>query len=558
LSPGGPYLWTSGREEIGFESRGVYRQFSPSIGAFTGVEIEMINRSPYALDIPVGCSFTGDLDDETITLIGLQAGSMEPLDSFDWIVVYDADLVDSPIQGPEITVSPTAIDVEVQQGDSLEIPVFIGNTGDINLTWDAYVENVDANSEGELGDVLSSVDISAVHDSTGSLFNSATFARDHFWVSGYDFPDDKWLYKFDQSGALVDSFRIGGISNLGWRTITTDGDNIYGSDTYSIAVWSIDSMQVVDNVITNSISPSGLAYDRDNQHFYLSGRIGTIEVFDRDGDEVRLVVTPYVIEGLAWDDLSPGGPFLWAFVDLEAEGCCKAVQLDPVSGVPTGVSFPGVEQGTQPNVPEAATVTRDLIEDRLTLIGLQESEDYQNYEAHLVAYDLDVAPPPAWIDLAGPTVGLVEPLGTDTLTVWIHGMMADTTTAAIIRISSNDLTQPLVTVPVNTDMLGAEPTNTENPQGLPDLFTLEQNYPNPFRPPTRIRFALPQAAEVRFEIYDILGRRITTMTDVFQAGSHEILWNGSNDQNRPAASGVYFYKLSVGDRSQTRRMLLLR
>jgi len=560
-SAGGPYLWTFGREEIGWESRGVWRQFSPAIGAFTGVEIALVNRSPIVMDSPRGCAMTDALDPDRVTMIGLQAGALEVYDGLDWIVVYDADLTGGA-PGAQITVSPTSIQTEVHEENTVTIPVTIGNVGDIDLAWSAYVENADTGggADGELGDVLASLDLLAAIGEPDARINSLTFARGHVWVAGRIGWESRWLWEIDLDGTLLASYPIGGLSNLGWRAIASDGDFIYGTDTYSIAVWSIDEAQVVDNVVTGSIGGSGFAYDPGNGHFYLGGSNGAIEVLDRDGDEVRLVVTPYAIAGLAWDALSPGGPYLWAWVDA-GEGApnrCQAIRLDPVTGLATGTAFFGQDQGTLADVPGAAVVTRDLVPGKLALLGVQENDGYPVSEAFAVGYDLDVVLPPAWVTLAGATQGSVAPLAEDTLAVAIHGTMADTTTAAVIRIASNDLAQPLVEIPVTVAML-ARLVGVSGDDGgtVPGLLVVEPNHPNPFNPVTRIGFELREPGEVRLEIYDPRGRRIAGSRQVFgAAGRHEFVWDGTNDAGRPVASGVYLYTLTAGDVSVTRKMLL--
>jgi hypothetical protein len=333
-----------------------------------------------------------------------------------------------------------------------------------------------------------------------------------------------------------------------WRSIASDGDFIYGTDTYFISVWSIDEEQVVEYINTGSISQQAMAYDPNNQHFYLGGGTGAIEVIDRQGDSVRLVVTPYSIADLAWDDVSPGGPFLWAWVDRGGEDNerCEAVQLDPVTGLATGVSFRGQNQGSAIEVPEAAVITRDFTTGKLALLGLQESGGFENYEAFVAAYDLDVTLPPSWIDLTGPTIGTIAPLDTDTLTVAIHGALADTTTAAVIKIGSNDLTQPLVEVPVTVAMLARLIPLAAS--GVPaNLLVVQQNHPNPFNPRTTIAFDLREAAEVTLEIVDARGRRVASQTRAFgQAGRHTFVWEGTDQAGRPVGSGIYLYTLSTG------------
>jgi len=88
----------------------------------------------------------------------------------------------------------------------------------------------------------------------------------------------------------------------------------------------------------------------------------------------------------------------------------------------------------------------------------------------------------------------------------------------------------------------------------PNEFSLEQNSPNPFNPVTEISFNLPYATDVKLEIFNIMGQRITILTDKgLEAGKHKVNWDGSG-----TASGIYFYKLRAGDFSATRKMVLLK
>ena len=89
---------------------------------------------------------------------------------------------------------------------------------------------------------------------------------------------------------------------------------------------------------------------------------------------------------------------------------------------------------------------------------------------------------------------------------------------------------------------------------LPDNFMLSQNYPNPFNAFTLIRYELPMQSQVTIEIFDILGRRVTTLLDEQQlAGFHQAAWNATDHP-----SGVYFYRLRAENYINTKKMLLLK
>ena len=89
---------------------------------------------------------------------------------------------------------------------------------------------------------------------------------------------------------------------------------------------------------------------------------------------------------------------------------------------------------------------------------------------------------------------------------------------------------------------------------VPMEFNLEQNYPNPFNPTTTISYTLEEENYTSLVVFDIQGRQIATLVnDIRAAGSHSVVWNAAN-----TASGVYFYKLQAGNKTQIRRMLLLK
>jgi hypothetical protein len=97
-----------------------------------------------------------------------------------------------------------------------------------------------------------------------------------------------------------------------------------------------------------------------------------------------------------------------------------------------------------------------------------------------------------------------------------------------------------------------------NDLNIPE-FTLHQNFPNPFNPSTTIQYFIPVASSVKISIYDVLGHAVRNLVDKQQnAGSYKISWNGLDDEGHTVNSGMYFYKLSVDNFSQTRKMLFLK
>ncbi len=102
---------------------------------------------------------------------------------------------------------------------------------------------------------------------------------------------------------------------------------------------------------------------------------------------------------------------------------------------------------------------------------------------------------------------------------------------------------------------------TGNPFGIininseiPKEFSLSQNYPNPFNPSTVIKFQVASSSSVKITVFDVLGREVATLVnEQLQPGTYEADWNADK-----FASGVYYYKLSAENYSETRKMMLIK
>ena len=99
----------------------------------------------------------------------------------------------------------------------------------------------------------------------------------------------------------------------------------------------------------------------------------------------------------------------------------------------------------------------------------------------------------------------------------------------------------------------------ENECRLCDKDVILYNYPNPFNPTTNIAFSLSEANHVTLEVYNIKGQKVKKLVDeTLPAGNHTIIWNGTDLNNKPVASGIYFYKLKSGNYTSTKKMILLK
>ena len=94
---------------------------------------------------------------------------------------------------------------------------------------------------------------------------------------------------------------------------------------------------------------------------------------------------------------------------------------------------------------------------------------------------------------------------------------------------------------------------------LPERFSLEPNYPNPFNSGTVISFALPIGGDVELAIFNLVGQKVAILAEgAYLPGAYELHWDGRSNAGDELATGVYLYRLQAGSQVQTRRLLLLR
>ena len=109
--------------------------------------------------------------------------------------------------------------------------------------------------------------------------------------------------------------------------------------------------------------------------------------------------------------------------------------------------------------------------------------------------------------------------------------------------------------PINISGTAVEESITDV---LPISFQLEQNYPHPFNPETRIEFSLPRASHVTIDIFNVLGQHVRNLVNErLSAGNKAVTWEGKDNTGKHVTSGVYFYKFVAEDFVKSKKMVLL-
>ncbi len=125
-------------------------------------------------------------------------------------------------------------------------------------------------------------------------------------------------------------------------------------------------------------------------------------------------------------------------------------------------------------------------------------------------------------------------------TVWVCG-----------RTNDGEHTSPSNTIIINIV--------SNNNNDIASVTTLNGNYPNPFNPETTISFNMPTGGIVTLDIYNIKGQKVKSLVKGYQdAGQHNVVWNGKDEDNHSVSSGVYLYKMKSGTYSSSKKMILMK
>jgi uncharacterized repeat protein (TIGR01451 family) len=357
------------------------------------------------------------------------------------------------VVSPGILVTPSLLTANQLVGQVTMATLFISNTGTSSLTWDVEENQVPANpgsaESGEPGETLFNLPLGA--QLGNDVLLGVEFDGSSFWVTAggvTNTSEPNLLYEFDRSGVLLNTYTNSVDSaGFGWRDLAFDGTNLYASASSMIDEIDRTDGQPTGFTIPSPVNPArAIAYDPATDHFWVANFSSPIYEIDRNGTIINSF--PSIgssIYGLAWDDVSPGGPFLWAWT---ANNPPQAIQIDPSTGLTTGVSFIGdsIAGGTGGG---GAAITADLYPDRLVLIGM-----HQATVDTLVGYDLGVATgvctasEVSWLSME-PTSGEIGPG---------DGIAAEVTfdstglTPGVYRgflcINSSDTNNPLVVVTI--------------------------------------------------------------------------------------------------------------
>ncbi|UCC78991.1 MAG: T9SS type A sorting domain-containing protein [Candidatus Zixiibacteriota bacterium] len=498
------------------------------------------------------------------------------------VVENETTTVDFALSTPLINVNTSPVELEVDSGEVVTVTRNIANVGDGVLEFDVDVvigdlilsanpgrgervaNAVDPEGAADVAPYsFSGPDLPVITDYRDSLFTymiedatgdngclGVEFDGTHFWVTGRNASggDVHKLHKFDRDGNLITSYNQGTSSVWGWRDMAWDGEYLYASDENEFAkIDPATGMKIGTLPRPPGLSPvRAVAWDPATDHFWGANFSSNIYEFDRSGTIISQYSNSKAAYGMAWDDVSEGGPYIWVN-SQDGSPQIQISQFDPSTGTYTGETW----QSSLPTGHSAAlaggacfTTEWDPSVAALIVLGQGTPTDF--------IYGYEIAPYSQWL-IVDPMSGVLQPAENIDLDITIDftavGLNYDSCYQATIMVYNNTPDTPEIPVSINCGV-----TDLDEISGLPREFSVAQNYPNPFNAGTNISFALPQQSEVKVEVYNLLGQKTATLFDgLLPAGNHTVTWDASE-----VASGVYYYKISAGDYSAIRMMTLLK
>ncbi len=398
---------------------------------------------------------------------------------------------------------------------------------------------------------------------------------------------------YDASGNLLLIFAIPGVTGL--EDLAFDGTFEYGGTGGQVIYQMSFQTQTLVGTINTPIAVRHIAYDPNNDAFWVGGWSDPVMLIARNGAVLATVnVQLSPVTGSAYDDVSPGGPYLWLFTG-GAPDSLMIRQYHILSGTLTGVTH-NVLSDIGIGVTNASSgglfFMNDFIANTASLGGV-----LMGSPAKLFAYEIYNAVPVELSSFTAEFVGQGVKLQWTTATetnnlgfeiqrsvtggqksevrgqgseiaghrsgvrnwerigyVEGSGTTIEPKSYSFIdkNIKAGTYCYRLKQIDLDGTYEYSDAISIEVNIGLG--YVLFQNYPNPFNPATRIKYSIPESGFVTLKVYDLLGREVAVLVNEEKtAGSHPVEFDGSS-----LPSGVYVYRIQIGDYSAVRKMVLVR
>ncbi|MCF7810522.1 T9SS type A sorting domain-containing protein [bacterium] len=442
---------------------------------------------------------------------------------------------------PELTLSSETVAVDLAWRESTTIDINLDNTGDGPLEFSTNIRG--ARVEGGYWDQIAEINTGEITEDV--RLQAAIYFQDHFWVAGgMNSETPNHLYKITHDGELVATYEQAAWSNYGWRSLATDGEYLYGADSAYIAQIDPENGSVTGFRIPSPINPTySVAYDNENDLFWVSSLNAEIYGIDRDGNEISFVSNNRRFRtcGLAYfpDDVDGYKLYL---LENSRDNTVKLWKLNIETAHAIEICVLDVGNGESAG---GCTLSNDLYEFTWAfLVQMQANNDYLRiYEASSDFYWLDVNPRSANLE---PDEEIALHIDLNDL-----NLPGNETYEAYLQFTHNTPVEGSIWIDIALTVLDVK---TDEVSGIPLEYGLTLVYPNPFNAVSNVNFNLDHAADVKLTVHDLTGRQVTELLNAqMGTGKYAIQFNSEG-----WASGMYILRLTDGSRTSMKKIALLK
>jgi len=239
------------------------------------------------------------------------------------------------------------------------------------------------NTCSDPGDIHFDMDVSS--STNDQLCLGVEFDGTYFYVTGAFFGYTHFVHFFSKNGDYVSSAIQSTSDYWGWRDMAFDGTYMYSCAEDNIEKWYVSGLpdspeiEVVDEFHGPEELNRGLAYDPDTGHFWTANLSSPIYEINTNGDVINTYPNEFEIYGMAWDNSSQGGPFIWMYDQKFSEGHgCHIRQFDPINGVFTGLEYPGEHNADYPLSMAGGACFIDDWDGKSIFVGLTQDDPYDH------------------------------------------------------------------------------------------------------------------------------------------------------------------------------------
>ncbi len=471
--------------------------------------------------------------------------------------------LDFSVAHPEFSLDLDEIVGDLDTQSEVVVPITITNDGDGPLDytididfWGPDGETANAVNPGDVGPAVDELDepwellFEFLTDPVETRYRGVSSDVEHFWLSGANNSDSDGankLYKYSLEGELLGTYDqpVAEPSSAGFYSLSYDGEYLYGVDDARMHQMDVsgDEPVLVDSWEVPVNPARYMAYDWNEDIFWMGDMTTDIQGFDRSGQEVASWQHDLDLQAIAWFPEDPEGYHLYlgehGVTDDEItlhKMNTNTGQLVEVTTLSTGDRFLSDF--------EISYAWNPMVWALVCMMDGGLDQDAVRF--------FEVAINSAWMELSHQS-GQVPAGSQETVNLTLRSLdIPDGTYESWLRFDHTAHDQ-VAYLPVQLTILSDV---EEDPAGTvsPLEWSFDGAYPNPFNPQSTVAFSLKEATHVRASLYNVLGQRVLQIADQeMRAGKHQVMVDG-----RALSSGLYFLTFEAGPMHVTRKLVLMK